>query len=152
MPSILHILGHNHILQYYDSVSGLPNYVGFNMEPYVTVEFVLNSLRTHAFTSWATMFVQGYMSALMLVGDADYVFKQHSRCEAADQVPFGTAVLLKFNTCEEYCSYLENMWLGHENVQFDFTQLLHKQSSKKNKLNFTEFCPHALVHLDVFEM
>ena len=103
------------------------------MEPYVTVEFVLNSLRTHPFTSCATMHVTGYTSALMLVEDAVYVFDPQSGCEAGEQVLFGTVVLLKFNTCEEYCSYLENIWFGHENAQFEFTPILHKQSSKKNK-------------------
>ena len=41
----------------------------------------------------------------MLVGDNVYVFDPHSRNEAGEHVPFVTAVLLKFNSCDQYYSY-----------------------------------------------
>ena len=66
-------------------------------------------MKTHAFTSCATMCVQGSISELMLAGDAVYVFDPYSRGQAGEKVPYGTAVLLKFNSCEQYYSYLENM-------------------------------------------
>ena len=55
------------------------------------------------------MCVQGSTSALMLVGDDISVFDPHSRDEASEQAPSRMSVLLKFNSCDQYCSYLEYM-------------------------------------------
>ena len=70
MPNTLYILGHSHILEYYKTLSGFLNYVGYNMEQYATV--------------------QGSTSALMFVGNYVYVFDSHNRNEADEQVPSGT--------------------------------------------------------------
>ena len=74
MPNTLHMLGHTYILQYCETLSGLISYVGYNIEPYVTVQFALSTLKIHAFTSYTTMGIQESKSVLMLVGDDVYVF------------------------------------------------------------------------------
>ena len=66
------------------------------------MQFALNSLKTHAFASCATMCVQGSTSALMFVGDDVYVFDSHRRYKAGDLVSSGTAVIAINNTAHIY--------------------------------------------------
>ena len=41
IPNNLHILGHAHFLQHCESLSGLLNYIGYNIESYVIIKFCL---------------------------------------------------------------------------------------------------------------
>ena len=71
-------------------------------------------MKIHAFTSCATKCIQGSTSTLKFVGDDIYVFDLPSRNKAGEQVLSGSAVLIKFNSCNQYCMYLQEMLIQHK--------------------------------------